>query len=322
MQTIRWGMLGCGAVTEQKSGPAFQKIVGSSLVAVMSRNGDHAADYAKRHGVPRWYGDASRLIQDPEVDAIYIATPPNAHLDYTLQAARAGKPVYVEKPMGLSFEHSRQMVDFCKEAGVPLFSAYYRRALPKFMQIRKMLADGAIGTVRAVTVLLYQRPIGDDLNGSSWRVKPEIAGGGRFHDVGCHTLDLLDWYFGPIVEAKGIAGRQENDYPAEDIVSGSWKFAGGVQGSGMWVFNAWSDHDRVEVIGTKGNLSFSVQDLEAPIEIVSEGESRTLGVPEPPQHVAQPLIQTIVDTLQGKGTCPSTGESAMRTDWVMSQLTN
>ena len=140
--------------------------------------------------------------------------------------------------------------------------------------------------------------------------------------MGCHTLDLLDWYFGPIVEAKGIAGRQSNDYPAQDIVSGSWKFADGVQGTGMWVFNAWSDHDRVEVIGTTGTLSFSVQDLEAPIEIASEGESRTVGVPEPPQHVAQPLIQTIIDTLQGKGTCPSTGESAMRTDWVMSQLAN
>ena len=211
MQTIRWGMIGCGAVTEQKSGPAFQKILGSSLVAVMGRNKEHVADYAKRHGVPRWYDDATRLIQDPEVDAIYIATPPNAHLDYTLRAARVGKPVYVEKPMGFSFEHSRQMVAFCKENGVPLFSAYYRRALPKFIQIKKMLAEGTIGAVCAVTVLLYQRPIEDDLNGSSWRVKPEIAGGGRFHDVGCHTLDLLDWYFGPIVEAKGIAGRQSNE---------------------------------------------------------------------------------------------------------------
>src|SRR5690554_6383941 len=106
MHTIKWGIIGCGNVTEQKSGPAFQKLPGSSLVAVMRRDGDKAADYAKRHGVDRWYDDAGDLIKDPNVDAIYIATPHSSHLEYTLLAAKAGKSIYCETPLGLSYVHS------------------------------------------------------------------------------------------------------------------------------------------------------------------------------------------------------------------------
>ena len=99
MKTIRWGIIGCGNVTEVKSGPGFQKAKNSALVAVMRRNGALAEDYARRHNVPRWTDDAQALIDDPEVDAVYVATPPAFHIEYTIQAARAGKPVYVEKPL-------------------------------------------------------------------------------------------------------------------------------------------------------------------------------------------------------------------------------
>jgi len=320
MDMIRWGMIGCGDVTEVKSGPAFQKVPGSSLVAVMSRNGKKAADWASRHQVPRWYDDAQALIDDPQVDAIYIATPPDSHMQYTEMAAKAKKPVYCEKPMGFSYEHATQMVQACKDAGVPLYSAYYRRALAKYVLIRKMLSDKVIGNVRAVTVLLHQKPMAEDRDGTGWRMKPEISGGGRFYDVACHALDLLDWYLGPITSATGVSGRQEQAYEGIDIVSGAWSFADGVQGSGLWVFNAWSDHDRVELIGDLGTIVFSVTNLAEPITLISEGETRTIGIPQPPQHVAQPLIESVVRALLGTGICPSTGESAKRTDWVMSQI--
>ena len=96
---VRWGIIGCGNVTEVKSGPAFQNAEGSALVAVMRRHGELAADYARRHGVSRFYDDADRLVSDPEVDAVYVATPPGSHLEHALRACRAGKPAYVEKPM-------------------------------------------------------------------------------------------------------------------------------------------------------------------------------------------------------------------------------
>ncbi len=101
-EVIRWGIIGCGDVTEVKSGPGFQKAQGSALVAVMRRDRARAEDYARRHGVPRAYGEADALIADPEVDAIYIATPVSSHCALALQVAAAGKPCLVEKPMAMS----------------------------------------------------------------------------------------------------------------------------------------------------------------------------------------------------------------------------
>src|SRR5689334_14273937 len=178
--TIRWGIIGCGDVTEVKSGPALQKARGSSLVAVMRRTGDLARDYAARHGVPRWYDDADALINDPEVDAVYVATPPSSHMDYVLRTAQAGKPVYVEKPMAREFSECRAMIEACRSANVPLFVAYYRRALPRFLKIKELIDSGTIGEVRSVIVTLLRPPQGNKVPRAPlpWRVPPGDAGGG------------------------------------------------------------------------------------------------------------------------------------------------
>ena len=109
MQKINWGIIGCGDVTEIKSGPAFNKVPNSSLVAVMRRDAAKAADYAERHEIANWYNDAAKLINDPKVNAIYIATPPDSHEAYALAAMNAGKPVYVEKPMALNYAAAKNM---------------------------------------------------------------------------------------------------------------------------------------------------------------------------------------------------------------------
>ena len=139
MKSVRWGIIGCGDVTEVKSGPGFQKARNSELVAVMRRNAKLAEDYAIRHGVSRWYDNADALIHDPGVDAVYIATPPDSHKDYALAVARAGKPAYVEKPMALNYSECLAMIQAFEQAGVPLFTAFYRRALPRFLKIKSML---------------------------------------------------------------------------------------------------------------------------------------------------------------------------------------
>lgn len=321
MKTIRWGIIGCGNVTEKKSGPGLQKAEGSSLVAVMRRDGEKAADYAKRHNVPRSYDDAQKLIDDPEVDAIYIATPPNAHMEYTLKAAEAGKPVYCEKPLAMSSEESKKMVSFCKGKKVPLFSAYYRRALPKFLKIKALLDSGIIGEIRYVQVSMHQSITEEDRKGGgSWRVRPEISGGGLLLDVGSHALDLLDWFLGPIKEVQGFAGNQSKTYAAEDIVSGSWKHANDVLGSCIFCFNTYKDEDKTIICGSKGELSYSVFANEEPICIRTVEGEQTIEVGTPPEHIAQPMIQTVVNELLGKGICLSTGESGSRTDWVMEKL--
>lgn len=320
MKTIRWGIVGCGDVTEVKSGPGFQKARSSSLAAVMRRNGNLAKDYAQRHGVPNWYDDAHALIHDLDVNAIYIATPPSSHKEYTIMAAEAGKPVYVEKPMAVNFAECQEMIDACSTAGVSLYVAYYRRALQRFLKIKELVDDGAIGTVRFVSITLYQpvQPQSLDSSNLPWRVLPEIAGGGIFLDLAAHQLDFLDYLLGPIRSAQGFAGNQAGLYPAEDIVNGSFVFESGVQGVGSWCFTAFEELDRTEIVGDSGRISYSTFDAEPILLTTAEGISEiTVGYPA---HIQQPLIQTVVDDLLGVGHCPSSGKSGARTTWVMDQM--
>lgn len=317
---IRWGIIGCGSVTEVKSGPALQRAEGSALVAVMRRDGEKARDYAERHGVAKWGTDARALIHDPEVDAVYIATPPAFHADYTEQVAQAGKPVYVEKPMGCTVADCRRMLAACRQAGVPLFVAYYRRALPRFLQVKALLDAGAIGAVRGVIVRMIRPAKAEDADAGNWRVDPTLAGGGYFFDLGSHMLDLLDFLLGPIAAVQGTAVNQAGLYPAEDLVAGHFTFASGVPGIGLWSFAAYNSgiFDQVEIAGARGRLSYSTFG-DMPILLETPEGITPFDIPHPP-HIQQPLIQTIVDELHGHGQCPSRGESALRTNWVIGEM--
>ncbi|MCM2983590.1 Gfo/Idh/MocA family oxidoreductase [Niallia circulans] len=312
---VRWGIIGCGDVTEVKSGPGFQLAENSKLVAVMRRNGELAKDYAERHHVPKWYDDGEALINDPDVDAVYVATPPAFHKEYALLAAKAGKPVYVEKPMARNYQECLEMIEACKRADVPLFVAYYRRALPRFLKIKEIVDSGVLGDIRFVRTIQYQPPLKDD---QAWRVQPELAGGGLFLDLASHTLDILDFLLGPIKEAEGFATNQNGSYEAEDMVTGNYLFESGVHGTGTWCFGAYDHVDENEIVGSKGKLTFATFG-NGPITLTtSEGTEEW--VIENPRHIQQPMIQLMVDELTGKGTSPSTGESGARTNWVMDQL--
>jgi predicted dehydrogenase len=318
MKTVRWGIIGCGSVTEVKSGPGFQQAEGSALVSVMRRDAAKAQDYARRHNVPKWTADAQALIDDPDVDAVYIATPPHMHHAYTLAAARAGKPVYVEKPMALDTAQCQEMTNACQAAGVPLFVAYYRRALPRFLKVKALVESGAIGQLRTVRIDLstpLQSPAPGEL---PWRLDPQVAGGGLFVDLASHTLDYLDYLLGPIQAACGFAANQAGAYPAEDIVSGAFQFASGVQGVGQWCFSSAQSRDRIDLTGTSGRIRLTTFD-ESPILLENEAGTQSLAIFNP-TTIQLPLIQQIVDDLRGLGTCVSTGETALRTTRVMDQL--
>ena len=325
-RTIRWGIIGCGDVCEVKSGPGFQKVQNSELVAVMRRDGAKARDYARRHGVPKWYDDAQQLIDDPEVDAVYVATPPASHQEYAVRVALSGKPVYVEKPMACSYEQCQRMIQAAQTAQTSLWVAYYRRALPRFLKVQEILQSDGIGQMRAVTVQQFQQSQWADARSGQainvdnlpWRLRPEIAGAGLFLDLASHTLDLLDFLLGPIESVSGTAANQAGLYEAEDIVAGHWQHQSGALGTGIWCFNAGHNFERNEIIGSRGHLRFSTFGGE-PIEWESESGLQTFEIAAP-THIQQPLIQAIVNELNGEGTSPSDGQSAARTSWVMDQF--
>jgi len=320
MKIIRWGIIGCGDVTEVKSGPGFQLAKNSQLVAVMRRNGELAKDYAIRHNVPKWYDNAEALINDPDVDAVYIATPPAFHKEYTIKCAKARKPVYVEKPMARNFEECTAMVEACDNAGVPLFVAYYRRALDRFNKVKELIESGKIGETRFVSIVLYKKLVQVDLNSGElpWRVIPEISGGGEFMDLASHTLDVLDYILGPIDEAIGYADNQAKLYEAEDVVAASLSFASGVKGTGIWSFSSFSNYDMNEIVGSLGKISFSTFG-EEPIMLTTLDGITSFNILKP-VHIQQQLIQSVVNELNGIEVCKSKGSSAARTNKIMDQI--
>ena len=315
---VKWVIIGCGDVTEIKSGPAFQKVDNSELVAVMRRNGEKAADYAKRHHVPKWYDDADKLIHDPDINAIYVATPPSTHAAYAIKSMKAGKPVYVEKPMAMNADECQQMIDTSKETGVPLFVAYYRRVLPLFVKLKGLMDMNAIGDVKMINLILHLPAKPEELEGDAgWRVDPSISGGGHFHDLAAHQLDYLDYVFGPIKEVKGLAMNQAGLYPTEDLVSAVFQFESGVMGTGSWCFTVPEKQamDVTEIIGSKGKISFSFFSNTV-LHVETETMVENFNIPHP-EHVHQPLVDTIVKDLRGEGKSPSTGETGLTSTKLM-----
>ena len=322
MKEIKWGFIGCGEVTERKSGPAFSLVPGSSVVAVMSRNQEKAKSYAQWHNIPRWYTDAQELVDDPEVNAVYIATPPSSHATYAIMAMKSGKPVYVEKPLAASYPDCQRINRISEQTGVPCFVAYYRRYLPYFQRVKQLVEEGAVGKVLNVQVRFAVPPRDLDYNRDNlpWRVQRDIAGGGYFYDLAPHQIDLLQEMFGPILRAHGYCANRGGLYQTEDTVSASFQFNDGMPGSGSWCFvsHASAKTDRIEIIGDKGSVAFSVFTYE-PIVLHTEQGREEIVVPNP-EHVQMPLIQNVVEHLQQKGQCTCDSVSATTVNWVMDRI--
>ena len=321
-KVIKWGFIGCGEVTKYKSGPAFQKVNQSEVVAVMSRNAQKVEAYAKENNIPKWYDDAFELINDPEVNAIYIATPPSSHATYAVMALKAGKPVYIEKPMAVTYEECCRINRIAKETNLPCFVAYYRPYLPYFQKVKELIENGDIGKVINVQIRFAQPPRDLDYNKDNlpWRVQPDIAGGGYFYDLAPHQINILEDMFGCILDAKGFKNNIGKLYQAEDSISACFCFDSGLIGSGSWCFVAHESakEDRIEIVGDKGMVCFSVFSFE-PIALHNEKGRQEIVIPNPP-HVQQPLIQAVVDHLLGKSICTSDGYNATTVNWVMDKI--
>ncbi|GAB3518411.1 Gfo/Idh/MocA family protein [Photobacterium alginatilyticum] len=318
-KTIRWGIIGCGNVTEVKSGPAYQQAEGFELVAVMRRDEAKARDYAARHGVKKYYTDADQLIADDEVDAVYIATPPDSHRYYAQKVAAAGKPCCIEKPLALSHEDCQAIVAAFEQQQLPLFVAYYRRSLPRFQQVKAWLEAGKIGDIRHVSWHLSKPANPLDLSGDyNWRTDATIAAGGYFDDLASHGLDLLIYLLGEVQHASGFAVNQQGLYSANDAVTGCWVHQNGITGSGSWNFGSAKREDRVEIIGSQGKIMFSVFD-EAPVCLANQDGEQSRFI-DNPKHIQQYHVAAIDRDLREQRCHPSTGKTATHTSWVMEQI--
>jgi predicted dehydrogenase len=313
---ISWGIIGCGDVTEIKSGPAFHKVAHSRLLAVMRRNAAKAEDYARRNNVPQWYSDAKELLNNPEINAVYVATPPKFHEEYVIAALEKGKFVYVEKPVTVSVASCERMIAAAARYGGKLCVAHYRRAQPMFLAIKDALER--IGRVKMVDLTMFQ-PDNSGLiakTETNWRVVPEISGGGLFFDLAPHQLDILIFLLGDPVRYAGGPAYQTHFYEAEDAVAGTIEFPEQALFTGNWCFTVpgFLTEDLCRIIGDKGSIEFPFFGNQ--FSVTSEEKKETFPF-QRLEHVQQPMIQKVVDYFMGKGDNPCSAEEALKSMAVM-----
>jgi predicted dehydrogenase len=316
---IRWGIIGCGNVTEVKSGPAYQKTAGFTIQAVMRRDAKKAADYAKRHGIPNYYTHADDLINDPNIDAIYIATPPDTHKYYGLKVAEAGKPCCIEKPLSPNYNDCLAITEAFEARKIPLFVAYYRRTLPRFEQIKKWIDTKSIGEIRHIRWHLSKTTSEQDLSGEyNWRTDATIATGGYFDDLASHGLDLFIYLLGNIKEVSGISVNQQGLYSSKDSATASWLHESGITGTGSWNFGCYEREDIVVIYGSKGKITFSIFEND-PIVLFNMNTKTELAI-EHPENIQLYHVQQMQGHLNGNSKHPSNGYTASHTSWVMDTI--
>ncbi len=323
MEKVVWGIIGCGDVAEVKSGPAFQKIANSELLAVMRRNAKKAKDFAKRHQVPFSYDSVEALLGNPKINAVYIATPPSSHLEITLKAIEAGKNIYLEKPITLSVDEAKTVIKALKKSNSKLTVAHYRRKLPAFLKVKSLLEDKAIGEVSFADIQILQssKPSLVANSEENWRLQPRISGGGYFHDLAPHHLDLMYYLFGEIDKAKGFSVNQGKKYPADDVVNGIISFKDGVQFRGLWSFNVAEElvKDCCTIYGSQGSIEFSF--FGGKVKLKLEDKTETFLLTQPP-HVQQPMIEATVDYFLGQEPNPCPAEEGLLVMELMDKFCN
>ena len=312
MKIVKWGIIGCGDVAELKSGPAFQKIPASELTAVMRRNLHKAEDFAKRHGVPLWSSNAEDILNNKEIDAIYIATPPSTHLEYALKALYSGKHVYLEKPMALTSKEAKKIVEAVANADGKLTVAHYRRKLPAFIKVKELLMQGVIGKVLFADIQIIQPKKSNMIADTeeNWRLNPTISGGGYFYDLAPHQIDLMYHYFGAFDEIKGFTSSDNTTNLVEDTVNGIIRFQNGIQFRGLWNFTSTQGNAKDECIiyGDKGRICFSFYGES--VVLYSEQGNQVFNFKNP-KHIQQPMITAVVDYFLGATDNPCTAEEGL-----------
>ena len=264
MRTVNWGIIGCGDVADKKSGPAFSSVRNSQLIAVMRRDPARAEEFACRHNVAHSYSTTEDLLNNNSINAIYVASPPSSHKEHAIQALRKGFNVYLEKPVGLNAMEAKDIYAELLSSGAKLCVAHYRRYLPLFTHVKYLLMTSHIGEVRSCHVKLWQS-IPKTTAADNWRLDPSVSGGGLFHDLAPHQLDIMLYLFGKPVWYRGMGLSQASGsdvtgecYPA-DHVCGMALFPEQLVFNGSWCFCVDESNvtDECIILGSRGSIQFS-----------------------------------------------------------------
>jgi len=300
---LRWGLVGCGDIAEKRVGPALRDAAGSALGAVASGRPERAADFAARHHVPRVHAAWRDLLADPEVDAVYLATPVRLHEEQAVAAAEAGKHVLCEKPMALGPAGCERMIAAARASGVRLGVAYYRHHYPVVRRLRELVASGEIGQPVLAQAQAFERFDPPPEHPRAWLLRKAESGGGPMADFGCHRVEVLLDLLGPVAEVHGFPARVcFRRREVEDTCVAHLRFRSGATAVLAVTHAARESRDTLELFGTEGAVHVPVLN-QGTLRIVSAAGAREEARP-PHANLHQPLVEDFVEAV-ARGRAPS-----------------
>jgi predicted dehydrogenase len=297
LDTVRWGLVGCGDIAEKRVAPALRGSPGSTLAAVARAQADKAADFAARHGAGRSYADWRDLVRDDGIDAVYVATPVRLHAEQAVAAAEAGKHVLVEKPMALDPASCERMIAAARSHGVRLGVAYYRHHYPLVRRLRALLDSGELGDPVLAQMQAFEPFDPGPGHPRAWLLRRSESGGGPMADFGCHRVEVLLDLLGPLLRAQGASCRARfREREVEDTCLATLRFRSGASAVIAVTHAAYERRDTLEIYATRGSAHVDVLNAGT-VRLVTASGVREEHHP-PHANLHQPLVEDFVAALR------------------------
>ena len=293
MDIVRWGVIGAGDIVRKRVAAAIRDSEASELVSISRRDPDLAEAAAADVGAKKWFADWREQIVDPDIDAVYVATPVYLHAEQTVAAAEAGKHVLCEKPMALNVAECDAMIAACRANNVKLGTAYYRHFYPVINRAKEIIAAGEIGRVSLAQVNAFEHIDMESGDPRHWFVERDKSGGGPMMDFGCHRLEVLVNLFGDVDKIASMISGSIYEREIEDTAVATLHFASGVTATVSVTHATNVPKDTLQIFGTNGCIEIPVLNSER--LLVTPGSSQREECAPPAANIHQPLIEDFVD---------------------------
>ena len=288
MGKLTWGLIGCGDISRKRVAPALRDLENCEFHAVTRAQSELAESFAKEFGAKKWYGTWEELLRDKSIDAVYIATPVYLHCRQTSLAAKAGKHILCEKPMGMNVAECNRMLSACRVSKVKLGIAYYRHFYPAVNRIKEILGSGEIGQPVFAQINAFEYFNPDPLNSRYWFMQKAMAGGGPMFDFGCHRIEVLLNLFGTVSNTHGFIDNLVFDREVEDTASAFFHFENGPNAVLNVTHATYESQDTLDIFGTDGSIHVPVLNAGVMTVKTAGGERREEHLPHANFHL--PLI--------------------------------
>lgn len=299
---IKWGLVGLGDIANKRVAPAIINQKDSCLCAAVSPIKNELDVFLPKHRIEKGFLSIDEMLNEADIDAVYIATPPFLHCELALKALQAKKHVLVEKPMAMNNDECERLIRMTEKQGVKLGVAYYRRFFPKVAEVKRIISDGTIGRVIGARIVFHSWYCPQkDLK--SWRVDKNMAGGGPLWDMGCHKLDLLIELLGMPKSVSALMSTQTHYYEVEDSCSALLELENGGQCIASFNWNARTWSDEFVILGTDGKITMNPCDSDGvdieltPKLIKGLGKEVTSVLKPNAPNVHMPLIDDFVSSI-------------------------